>query len=761
MQALALAALWAGWGAAGQVPEAPPALARPLPPPDRQERDRRKALDLYIKGLRAQHDGNLIEAMNLLEDVRRLDPDAVPPRQALMPLYLGLLRIPEALESGERILASRPDDAASALFLAEALRRSNREGEAAAVLEKTLPNMADNLPGRIRMLIVIATLREEQKDSERAEKTLRELAVLLDRPEASEIGVYGVEDIERKSAEVHERIGRYAVERGDTEAGLASYLEAYRRDPVRTARLGLRLAEIQARKGHRDEAMPRLEEYLATKPQMLDGYELLVRLRRQAGADARLLEELRIHAQNDPGNADLRMLWSRELVRSGRKEEALEQAMRVLREQAHPGAAREVVLGLLERGQPGAMRIAKLMDEWVVPEDGGPAGGPPPFPGSQGGPDACRVLVQALLEDPARLKRVLDAIAGQAGEGTAANQGALARFKPQTLVLLAEAATRFRSHAQARSFVMEALRRPDPRQAVRLDELRFFIVELCLREHRRDEALAVCRRIRDELPEAARPRQSATCASILLSMGRYPEALAELKQAVDASDPKVALWAGRLKALALAHLGKASEADAHLLALEREHTLPGEKRDISLARIRVLKQTGRDKEALAELESLVERNAADPDLANELAYELAEKGADLPRAEKLIREALELEAAQRRQGVMPRFEQAAWTSAHDSAMKVDSLGWILFKRGRLDEACRELERATRLPEGDDPVLWDHLGDALSARGEPAAARACWERAAALWRAGQDRPGENRLELIERKLKGGAKAARPN
>ena len=253
MQMMACLALWAGWGGLTQVPEDRPAIAKPLPPLSREERDSRKALDLYMKGLQAQHEGNLVEAMNLLEDVRRLDPEAIPPRQALMPLYLGLLRIPEALESGERIMAAKPDDASSALFLAEALRRSNREGEAAAVLEKTLPKMGENLPGRIRMMIVIATLREEQKDSEKAEKTLRDLAVLLDRPEASEIGVYGVEDIERKSAEVHERIGRYAVERGDTEAGLASYLEAYRRDPVRTARLGLRLAEIQARKGLRDE----------------------------------------------------------------------------------------------------------------------------------------------------------------------------------------------------------------------------------------------------------------------------------------------------------------------------------------------------------------------------------------------------------------------------------------------------------------------------------------------------------------------------
>lgn len=761
MEPLTWISCWVGCLVAVQVPEDRPALAPPLPKPNRAESDHSRALGLFIKGLQSQHSGNLVEAVSLLEEVRRLDPEAIPPRQALMPLYLGLLRIPEALESGKRIMAAYPDDASTALFLAEALRRSQRETEAAAVLEKTLPKLGDNLPGRIRMLIVIATLYEEQKHNESAEKILRELAVLLDRPEATEVGIYGVEDLERKSAEVHERIGRYAVERGDTEAGLTSYLEAYRRDPVRTARLGLRLAEIQAQKGNREEAFPRLTEYLSTRPQMLDGYELLVRLRRQAGNEKELLEELGAYVAGDARNADLRLLWARELGRAGRKNEAIEQSMQVLREQAHAVAARDVVTGLLAKGPVGAAEIARLADEWLSPEDAStPAGGPPPFPGSRGGPDACRVLIQALLEDPSRLRAVLDVVTAGGENSPGANTPLLATLKPATLILLADAAIRFRSFSQARTLYMEALRRPDPKQTVRIDEIRFFMVELLMREHKRTEALALAREIRDLLPPGMKRRQATTCASILLTMGQYQEALDALKNGSDDNDAKGALWAGRLSAMALAHLKRTEEADAVLDGLARQHPLPGEQREITLTRVRVLKVTGRAKEALEELESLVRLYPADPELANELAYELSERGVDLERAEKLIRDGLELEANQRRQGVMPRYELAVWSPVHDSAMKVDTLGWVLFKRGRWDEACRELERATRLPEGDDPVLWDHLGDALAARGDRDTARSCWQRAVSLLRAGQDRPGENRLELIERKLAGGPKASRP-
>ena len=40
---------------------------------------------------------------------------------------------------------------------------------------------------------------------------------------------------------------------------------------------------------------------------------------------------------------------------------------------------------------------------------------------------------------------------------------------------------------------------------------------------------------------------------------------------------------------------------------------------------------------------------------------------------------------------------------------IDSLGWALFKSGKLTEALTELKRAVALVE-DDPVLYEHLGD---------------------------------------------------
>ena len=63
----------------------------------------------------------------------------------------------------------------------------------------------------------------------------------------------------------------------------------------------------------------------------------------------------------------------------------------------------------------------------------------------------------------------------------------------------------------------------------------------------------------------------------------------------------------------------------------------------------------------------------------------------------------------------------------DGYQLLDSLGWVLFKRGDYDGAVVHLERAAELSP-TDPVINDHLGDALWAVGREAEAAFHWQRA---------------------------------
>ncbi|MDD5254626.1 MAG: tetratricopeptide repeat protein, partial [Candidatus Omnitrophica bacterium] len=59
---------------------------------------------------------------------------------------------------------------------------------------------------------------------------------------------------------------------------------------------------------------------------------------------------------------------------------------------------------------------------------------------------------------------------------------------------------------------------------------------------------------------------------------------------------------------------------------------------------------------------------------------------------------------------------------------------LYFKQGRLTEAVGELERAAKLL--DDPVIFDHLGEAYFRAGDIQKAKASWEKSLEL-DSGQD------------------------
>jgi Flp pilus assembly protein TadD len=92
---------------------------------------------------------------------------------------------------------------------------------------------------------------------------------------------------------------------------------------------------------------------------------------------------------------------------------------------------------------------------------------------------------------------------------------------------------------------------------------------------------------------------------------------------------------------------------------------------------------------------------------NYLGYAQLDRGEEVVESERLIREALR--------------------RAPDSAAITDSLGWALYKTGRVEEAIPVLERAVK-GEPADPEINEHLGDAYYAAGRRIEARFAWSAA---------------------------------
>ena len=139
--------------------------------------------------------------------------------------------------------------------------------------------------------------------------------------------------------------------------------------------------------------------------------------------------------------------------------------------------------------------------------------------------------------------------------------------------------------------------------------------------------------------------------------------------------------------------------------------------DLRLARVFLLERSRRIDDAIRELRELLGRRPGDAIVQNALGYTLADHGRSLGEARELIAGALEQ---------MP-----------DSAAVLDSMGWVLFRQGLLEDSLRYLERASAL--GSDPELELHLGEVQWAMGRKDEARRTWAEAL------ERHPANERLE----------------
>jgi Flp pilus assembly protein TadD len=109
---------------------------------------------------------------------------------------------------------------------------------------------------------------------------------------------------------------------------------------------------------------------------------------------------------------------------------------------------------------------------------------------------------------------------------------------------------------------------------------------------------------------------------------------------------------------------------------------------------------------ITNMEQAIKLNPKNAAALNYLGYTWAEQGVRLDEAEKLIRQALQVEP--------------------NDGFYIDSLGWVFYQRGEYAKAVQQLERAAELV-GQDPTVNEHLGDAYDKVGRTMdAARAYYE-----------------------------------
>lgn len=270
------------------------------------------------------------------------------------------------------------------------------------------------------------------------------------------------------------------------------------------------------------------------------------------------------------------------------------------------------------------------------------------------------------------------------------------------------------------------------------------IINLQRQAGRLDDAYITAGRMR-RLLGSNDPRADFYSVAVLREQGKRREAL-EAVRAARLKHPGVAEFLG-LEAETLAELGQVEEGATLLRA-----RLTGKVEDdypayLSIANLYL--QAGRGREAVVAARKLLELAPPNqPQLVAQALIMLAsaqERAGDAKGAEESLRRILSTtpndatalnnlgyfltERGERLPEALDMIKRAV-KSEPTNPNYLDSLGWVYFKLGQLDEAERYLNDAARRNTRSSTVQ-EHLGDLHQKRGQLDAARAAWRKALGL------------------------------
>jgi len=239
---------------------------------------------------------------------------------------------------------------------------------------------------------------------------------------------------------------------------------------------------------------------------------------------------------------------------------------------------------------------------------------------------------------------------------------------------------------------------------------------------------------------------SAAPGKILLILSSLAEERGDFKTAarraeqVSADDADNYLAAQLRRAHLLARQGNVAGARALLAALQPEQ--PEDKARVVLAQSQILRDAGKLEAAYAVLDAGARRFPGNPDLLYDFAL-LAEKTGRLDVMESTLRSvmaqvpdnhhaynALGYSLAERNVRLPEALAliDKALAMAPDDPFIMDSLGWVHYRMGNLDQAETLLRRAYALR--NDVEIGVHLGEVLWHKGKKADAQALWRDARA-------------------------------
>ncbi len=707
----------------------------------------RHARSLYgIAVFRQRHD-KLLEATSTLEKAAHLDPNSLEIRRALISLYASIGRDDEATKLCREVLDREPHDVETAHQFAKLLKEEGKPAEAIPVLQKAVAcKAAAERPERLLfMLSDLCELLLAKGDF--AAESKAQQAIIHTITEKREQLLYGNgftrDDLTSSLARSYERLGRARIQLKEYDQAIVAFRNA--RDTLlksddpecrtQAVRLNWNLCKIAAAQGQWAEAMTALDAYLQHGPTEMEPYEKKIELLRKLGRDREVIPTLQRYAAREEFHLGLQLLLAREMAKEPRMRRAAEtQYLTLLRKNIRPDIYRGLFKLYEQADEMG--KVLDLIDktETVLKAKEGEVKAEE----RESAAERNRAMLIVLRSEPPLVTSLIRQACDEVGRDQ--------QHEPATWTVLAYLAARAHKLPEAETLFRRCI--ADKKGRVDANtELAVYegLMAVLTMQRKYKDVVTLCRELlasRKLGGVGVDQSFHSEMAAALAELGQYDEALIHSDDAIKASSDE---WKVRRRCEKAAILGQAErykEAIRECLDIMKE--FPQQKNVMqaryTLSNIYSLKS---DHEKSEEQLRLILEVDPDAHLANNnLGYQMADRSVNLDEAERLIRRAIETD----------RFIRKETGEAGDNAAYVDSLGWVLFRKGKLNEAREWLEKAIALPDGaDDPSVWDHLGDVYAKANLIDKAKEAWTTSLHLYDTGRRRNSESKRAEVVKKL----------
>lgn len=719
--------------------EDPPMPFVPLHPRTVEDRKRVEALTAFSVARALEDQRSWSEAIALLDQALKLDPNSVTILRRLSRLCFVLGRTDQGIDYCKHVLEVDPGDTDTITRLVTYYNtRKNDVAGAEAILKDVLanPRLEKKAPGRLIAEFELGKLYAGKlKQVDKAADCFAKVVEALDDKTAN-----GLSQVDHRrilggdEAAAYQGFGeafllakRYDLAVKSFERGLGYDAE----DP----QIPLLLGETLLKTNKPEQAFAQVEHFLKRQPQGVEGYELLAKILTALKRENEITPRLEEAARIDSKNVGLQYALADRYREIGQIDRAEALYKTLLASQPNVQGYGALAASLFKRRR--AEELLKVIEQAIS---------------RPGGLEAVQEPIDGIVKDSQLADQVLDAglkllsAVPPALEGNGVRiltyittkTGKFDKFLPiQQLLLKQNPSPQSYKEALSIFFALKKFnvgaalyeeflaKYPGERNARNLVDLAKFL----RLADKPEPAVAVAREAVKLDPN--QPESLIQLALVLSSVGKLDEAIDVLAAAAkkDPANPALGSILGSL----LSQSGRNEEAITLFKAMidkfpNNDEVLRIARSSLSVAYVNL----GDYVKGEAELESLLERNPEEPGVNNDLGYLYADQGKNLEKAEVMIRKALQEDP--------------------DRAAYLDSLGWVLFKRGKFKEAVEPLEMAVKQSSEDiatDATVFEHLGDVYFQLQQNSKAKSAWNSAEKA--ATKSAPSDKRLPEIRKKL----------